>query len=122
MRKWIEKVKSWPAIRKNCLYELKVIHIERNKSKKVIKLTLKFLEEAMVGRTIEVCLLLPIRPAGITCDYFKACGLDISIDRDIKPRQTIDCSLMASFTESTNSKSYGIASFEPIRGDHNESN
>ena len=122
MRKWIEKVKDWPVIRKDCLYEVKVIHIEKDKSQKAIKLTLKFLEGAMVGRIIEVCLPLPIRPAGITCDYFKACGFDISINRDIEPHQTNECSLMASFTESATSESYEIASFEPIRGDHNESN
>lgn len=87
MRKWLETVKDWPKFKPGQYYLAEILKIK--KQCKQIQVSLRFLEEEMRERTLTIHLPLPIRPEGVTADYFRACGLAVSPLVPICPNDTL---------------------------------
>ena len=114
MRKWTETVHNWPPIKQDYFYKLKVTSIQ--KSRKTIRLQLEFLDRQMAGRTLTVSLPLPVRPAGVTADFFCACGMPVTIGSEILPRSTINCVIRACFVRAD--EGYQLGSIKPVRKEY----
>lgn len=99
MRKWTETVKPWPALAARHFYEAQVVNIR--KTNKQIEVTVRLLQEPMLGRIVSFLLPLPIRPAGITADFLGACDIPVTSGAQIRPRETMGKKLLIQFNEST---------------------
>jgi len=120
MPKWAEIVKSFPQIRREHPYNVRVVEIRKNTETKTMELTLEFLGPDQLGRRITAHLSLPIRPNGLTADYFRSCRVEVKPRARISPRNTIGSEIVVRFEEAAGSDWQPIH-FEPIsKGEENE--
>lgn len=113
MRKWTETVKSFPQIQREHLYNLRVVDIRKNTLTKMMEVTLEFLESDQLERRITAHLSLPIRPDGLTAEYFRSCRMEVKPQVKISPRDTIGSELVARF-EKAASGDWQPIHFEPV--------
>ncbi|MHC5109577.1 MAG: hypothetical protein ACYTHJ_06830 [Planctomycetota bacterium] len=78
-RPWIETVQPWPSLDGKQLYRCIVASVEKSRSPAAIIATIEHADTANRGRTHRIALPLPIRPGGLTSDFFNACGLGTSL-------------------------------------------
>jgi hypothetical protein len=115
MRKWTEIVKFFPQIRREHPYNLRVVDIRKNTETQKMDVTLEFLESDQFERRITAHLSLPIRPNGLTADYFRSCRVEVKPRAKISPRNTIGSEIIARFEEAADGAGWQPIHFEPIK-------
>ena len=121
MRKWIEITRPFPQLRRGQPYRVRVVDIRKNIETKVMEVTFEFIEVNQNGRRITVHLSLPIRPLGLTADYFKSCHIEVKPQARISPRDTIGSKLVARF-EKVMGGDWQPIHFEPVIQEQGEEN
>ena len=125
MRKWIEEVKPYPQLRKDRLYRVRVVDISKNGESDAMEVTFEFLDSNQSGRRHRIPLSLPIRPDGLTAEYFRSCHIGITPQAKISPRDTVGCEIAARFEQAADNLSWQPTHFEPVpqkeEGESNES-
>ena len=125
MRKWQETVKEFPPLQRERPCRIRVIDVRKDIETKTMEVTLEFLEPDQFGRRIATHLSLPIRPDGLTAEYFRSCHIEVKPQARISPRDTINCELTARFEQAAVGADWQPVHFEPItqkeEGEENES-
>jgi hypothetical protein len=120
MRKWTEIVKPYSELVKYKAYRTCIKNVAR--VDKTIEVQLEFLDQPQQFRRLTIHLPLPIRPEGLTADYFTACGLEVVPEARIAPHETIGSVIVVTFDKTSDSSSYQPVNFKPIsRGESHES-
>ena len=120
MRKWTETVKPYPELVSHKAYVTSIKNITR--VGKRIEVQLEFSEQPQQGRRLTTHLPLPIRPEGLTADYFVACGLEVIPQAKITPNETIGSVIVVTFDKTSGSLCWQPVNFKSIsRGESNES-
>ena len=90
-KKWELTVESWPKLVTGQAYKLRVVDIEKAAGKNNgIVATLEHLDSRQLGRKCRVTLPLPVYDKGHpTADFFLACGVSVTVNQRIAPRDTI---------------------------------
>ena len=66
-------------------YHVRAAEVHANMKSQRLLLRLEHLDRDQEGRVDEVILPLPVRPHGRTASFFRACGMDVSVDAEINP-------------------------------------
>lgn len=114
MRKWIESVEEYPALQPERWYRLRVVSIEKDRTRRAILIDLEHLGGDQAGRRHSGAALgLPVRPAGLTADFFRAaCGQDaVAVGKAIAPKDALDAILLARFAASPDHKDWQPVAF-----------
>jgi len=96
-RKWIIEVEPWPALDPERWYTVQVQSIHRIKKPAGLGTTLLYLDDEQSGRTQEVVLPLPVRPEGLTAQFFIACDMEVVSGQCIEPLKVLGCVVQARF-------------------------
>jgi len=120
MRKWIETVKPYPELVKHRPYSTCIKNVTR--VDKTIEIQLEFLDQPQQGRRLTIYLPRPIRPEGLTADYFMACGFELIPRTKIAPHETIGSVIVVTFDKTSDSSRWQPVNFKPIlQGEYHES-
>lgn len=122
MRKWIEIIRPYPQLRREQPYRVRVVDIRKDFESKAIEVTLEFLESNQCGRRIRGALNLPIRPNGLTADYFRSCHMEVKPQAKISPRDTIGSEIVTRFEKAADGSNWQPIHFEPITQEEGEEN
>ena len=118
MKRWTEIVRSFPKLIAGKSYRTRVHSIKKRPRR--IEVILEFLDSPQRERRVTINLSRPIRPDGITAEFFGACNITVSPEARITPRSTINCELLVTFCESTADSSWQPKSFKPVsKGEEN---
>lgn len=96
-RPWYENIREWPSLAPTKWYLARIIAVERARDQSAIRVTIEFLEQPQEGRRMDFALPLPVRPAGLTAEFFGAAGIEPSPRRRIRPRDGVGRSIRAQF-------------------------
>ena len=88
-RSWQETIQPWPELSSNQLYRCAVAEVSKQSEPHGIQVVLRHLDEPQPGRMHNVVLSLPIRPSGLTCEFFSACGLTTATGEKLSPLKSI---------------------------------
>lgn len=125
MRKWVEEIKPHPRLRSDRLYRVRVVDISKNAESDAMEVTFELLEGNQSGRRLRSLLSLPIRPEGLTAEYFRSCHVEVNPQAKISPRDTVGCEIVARFEQVSDGASWQATHFEPVpqkeEGENNES-
>jgi hypothetical protein len=121
MRKWIEEVKPYPRLRKDQPYRVRVVDVSKDTEAGAMEVTFEFLDSNQFGRRLRGLLSLPIRPYGLTADYFSSCHIEVKLRAKISPRETIGSEIVARFKEAVGGHWQPIR-FEPVTQEQGEEN
>lgn len=108
---WVLRVSVVPALRAAVLYLLRVVSIERSVEPFAVRVEFEFMEEAQAGRTHVALLPLPVRPVGVTADYFRAVGIDVTAGGTVRPNTTRNKLLRAEFARAPGNGEWQIVRF-----------
>ena len=122
MRKWTETVKKFPPLQRERSYRVRVIDVRKDNEAKSMEVTLGFLISDQLGRRIATLLNLPIRPDGLTADYFRSCHMEVKPQAKISPRDTINCEILVRFEKAADGVDWQPIHFEPISQEEGEEN
>ena len=114
MRKWIEEVKPYPRLRKDQPYRVRVVDVSKDTEAGAMEVTFEFLDSKQFGRRLRGLLSLPIRPYGLTADYFSSCHVEVQPHSKISPRDTIGSEVVARFEEAADDSDWQPIHFEPV--------
>lgn len=112
---WTVTVAAFMQLYEDMLYRLRVGGVCRNGAG--MEVTLVHLDADQAGRTHKVVLPLPVRPAGLTAEFFAACGFDASVGITITPGEAVNSIVGVRFKNVSGGEPK-VAAFEPI---HEES-
>ena len=84
-RPWTLKIEDFPPLRRDRQYRLRVVTVEKAGAPAGIRATLEHLDQDQAGRRHVLDFRLPIRPAGLAAQFFRACGLYISVGATVAP-------------------------------------
>ena len=113
-RRQMLKVVSHPAYVAGCLYRLRIREIRIDRRRGVLGVTLEHLGEDQEGRVQQVMLPLPVRPAGRAAAFFRACGMEVSIDANIVPEDALGKVIAAQFEPLDGPDDWRPDSFFPV--------
>ena len=124
MKKWTLTVRAYPELKREQRYTVRVIDIRKDVTSNEIEVALEFLKSDQCGRRIKVPLRLPIRPDGLTAEYFRSCYIEVKSQAKISPRDTINSKIIARFEQTADGISWQPIHFEPVsqkeEGEENE--
>ena len=78
-------------------HEVCAVTAEVLKRKKCVEVTLRHGKGEHEGRCHVVQLALPIRPHGITAEFFRACGFEVSEGTTVRPSEVVGRTLEVKF-------------------------
>jgi hypothetical protein len=96
-RPWELTVEDFPPRKPGCWYNAKVCSLQKSESPAGLQVTLEDLDPEQLGRQTSIVLPLPLRPSGITRDFFVACGQDVSLEKRINPKTVLGAVLAVRF-------------------------
>ena len=88
-RPWQETIQPWPELSNDQDYRCVVNDVSKSRDPHGIRVVLRHLDEPHAGRIHEVVLALPIRPSGLTSEFFAACGLRAAVGATLSPPKAI---------------------------------
>ena len=121
-RAWELLVEPYPAIDEHRDHLVSVLSIKKNKGSHGITVDMEHLDGEQTGRKHSIVLPLPIRPAGITAEFFKACCMEPTVGKALLPKDAIGIEITARFLPSDQGGHYKVVSFHQakIQEIHNE--
>lgn len=114
-RPWIEKVEDHPPLRPNTHYLVRVADVRKHRNPPGIGVKLEHLGADQAWRTHDLVLPVPVRPAGITTDFFAACSFRVAVDQEIQPRHAVGHVLQARFAHDPDTGDYLVIEFRPAK-------
>jgi len=96
-RQWTIRSVDHPNLRPSRPYRVRVVDVARGKGRSGIRIKLTHVDGEQDGRTHEILLPLPFRPAGLTASFFEACGFEVGVGTEIAPKDTMGRTLLATF-------------------------
>jgi hypothetical protein len=112
-RKWLETVHPWTPLQTGTWYALRVAGIEKCADPPSLRVQLEFLHADQAGRTHTAVLRLPIRPAGLTTDFVRACALEAAPGKAVAPQDTIGRTIQAQFEQNVTGEPEEVVHFGP---------
>lgn len=106
------KVEAYPSVRAGKVYPAVVCDIEKKSKPQRLCVRLRNLHASQDGRVHEVTLPLPLRPGGITADFFRAVGQNVEIGTAIALRDAVSKEARIKFGTSSDRR-VDVVSFEP---------
>ena len=106
------KVEEYPPVRAGQICPGIVCDIEKKAKPKQLLEKLRNLHPRQDGRVHEVSLPLPVRPGGITADFFRAVGQNVEVGRNIVLRDAVGKTVRIKFGPSADGH-VGAVSFQP---------
>ena len=91
-RKWLETVTPFTKLKAKP-YLSKVIRISKQRKPAGFLVTIEHYSSEQTGRRQCFILSRPCRPAGLTYEFFTACGLTLKSGLDFEPTQVVGCNL-----------------------------
>jgi hypothetical protein len=88
-RTWQVMVMDYPEFRRNQVYRARIRRLTKSPKPRGMCVLLEYLDDDQAGRTHEVFLPLPIRPAGLTASLFTAAGVDLAVGKTVNPKDAI---------------------------------
>lgn len=110
-RKWLERVKPWPALKPATWYTVRVAPVEKSTSPPGVRVQFEFLDAEHAGRTHSALPPLPINPDGLASAFFARSGLDVVVGRALAPRDALGALVRAQLGQGGPAGSYEIARF-----------
>jgi hypothetical protein len=114
MRTWTEIIKPYSDLAKGKAYTVRVKNIHKATTAEAMEVTVEFVEPSQQGRRFTVHLSLPIRPQGLTADFFAACGIDITPQAKITPRSALGCLIQVVFEKTPDGPAWQPIEFQPF--------
>jgi len=105
------KVEEYPRVRAGQICPGVVCDIEKKPKPKRLLVKLRNLHPRQDGRVHEVVLPLPLRPGGITAEFFRAVGQNVEIGRTIPLRDAVGKAVRIKFGPSSDGH-VEVVSFE----------
>lgn len=99
-RAWYESIREWPSLAPTKWYIVRIVAIERANDQSAMRVSIEFLDPPQGGRRMELALPLPVRPNGLTSDFFAAAGIEMTPRRRIRPRDGLGRSVRVRFDAS----------------------
>ena len=114
-RKWQEIVKPFDPLKENHPYLVRITRICKDPNVKAMCVTLEHIgDDIQAGRIHQISLPLPIRPEGLTANFFRATGIQLEVGYKITPTVVIGKTTYARFSQSKENEEAHILSFESI--------
>jgi hypothetical protein len=95
------KVVDYPPCAAGVEYQGRVRRVRKEPRADHFHVAVELLNKEQEGRCVEFTLTFPIRPSGLTCAFFRACGLAVSVDADIDPQEAIGKIVRVTFDAGT---------------------
>jgi hypothetical protein len=111
-RKWLETVQDWPVLIAGHSYEMRITDVERSSDPPGMRVQLGFVSVDEAGRTHVALLPLPIRPAGLSADFFRAAGVDVIAGGTVTPKAVVGTVVQAQFAQGEDGQ-WQIVRFAP---------
>jgi hypothetical protein len=113
-RKWEETVKPFEPLKENHRYLLQVSGVSKC-SKAAICLTLEHVAgHSQAGRVHTLTLPLPIRPDGLTAEFFRAVGIQVQVDTKVAPKDAFGRQVYVKFSLAEGQNEPKVVTFEPV--------
>lgn len=112
-RAWELLVEPHPTIDTGRDYLMLVLSIKKNKGSQGIAVVVEHLDGDQAGRKHSIVLPLPIRPSGITAEFFKACYMEPIVGRALLPKEVIGRTIKARFMREEEDGTYNVRAFSP---------
>jgi hypothetical protein len=96
-RPWQETIQPWPELSSDQDCRCAVIDVAKSRGPHGIRVVLRHLDGPHAGRTHEVLFSLPIRPSGLTSEFFAACGLSVAVGGTIGPSNAVGAIISVRF-------------------------
>lgn len=98
-----------PAVDRNL--SARVASAEANLKSQELRVRLELLSKEQEGRIQELSLPLPVRPAGRTASFVRACGIDVRVGAEIKPGDLVGKIILVRFGSETEDLKSEVVSF-----------
>ena len=112
-RAWEVIVEPYPEMDAERDYLVSVLAIKKSKAPRGISVVLEHVDGEQVGRKHSIILPLPIRPDGITGDFFRACGMAVAVGGRLTPRDAIGVAVNARFIHADPEEDCRVVAFSP---------
>ncbi len=89
VRTWYETPEDFPALKPGRKYLVYCLDIDKVRKPLGLEVVIEYIEGEQNGRRQTISLPLPIRPEGLTKDFFQACGQSIIVGRKIPIKSTV---------------------------------
>ena len=93
-------------------YRCAVRRVTKSKSPVGLLVVLEDRDADHLGQRTEFLLPVPVRPAGTTADFLRACGLDVAVGKTVNPRSAVGANVRVQFKPSPAGTMEPVA-FEP---------
>lgn len=110
-RPWTEKMEDFAAYVPGVLYTLVVMEVEKLREISTMRVTLEHAEPEYAGRRHVLDLPLPIRPAGRTAEFLKACGINLAVGEVVHPKACVGRMIRTRF-QAAEPGSWRLVAFE----------
>ena len=109
------RVVEYPSLVASRDYPARVaeVRVERKK----LRVQLEHISERQQGRRHSLCLSLPVRPFGLTADFFRACSVQVNVGRTLDPRACLQRIANVRFERSPDGE-WAIVSIKPLQKEH----
>lgn len=113
------KVEEYPPFRRDHEYLVQVHRVRASGKTQQLRVTLVHRDHEQDGREQELELPLPIRPAGRTAQFFRACGVDVCAGAEVDPVAVRGSFIHVRF-EQTELNGQLVPSFRPVVKEHED--
>ena len=108
-RTWELSVEDFSPRKPGRAYRAKVLNVMKNGTPPGLLILLQDLEQDQLSRQTQVVLPVPVRPAGTTADFMRACGLNVAVGKSINPRSAVGAIIRVRFGPSSEGNMVPIA-------------
>ena len=112
-RQWQLEIQPWDPLDGKRWYRARVVSIARNSKPAGISVLLEHLEEDQAGRRHSI-ILPPPRPEGLTAEFFRACGMEVSAGKALTPKDATGAVIKCRFVPADIDDGYQASSFGPV--------
>jgi hypothetical protein len=112
-RVWRERVREWPAFQAGVWYLLRVVSVEKSVDRPGVCVEFEFVDCDQAARIHAMVLLLPVRPAGLAADFFRAAGIDVIAGGTITPNAAVGKTVRAQFAKVASDGAEQVVRFAP---------
>ena len=119
-RAWEIPVEPYPEIDVSHDYLVSVLSVKKSKSPRGISVVLQHLDADQADRKHSIVLPLPIRPSGLTAEFFQACGMEVAVGGKLSPKDTVGTTIKVRFLPAETGEGYKAVAFGPVDEEETE--